>query len=337
MARAFDPASLKAALLKEVPVAWSGFWATAGIETPYSFALYHNEDWGYVLATGNTIEGLERTTEIYRRKKPAQYAGDQGLDLLRWSFCDSPFHGRLPELARSEALLLDNPPSGAAHTAYTRAARGACIDALRTLDREGLFGVRRTEIALNVVLGDMSDKVFDSGLKSLNSAATFDRYSNCAAAKRREAALKHLSPATRAEFFLAAIREAAERDLSWVVPTTEGVSRVDAEDHLTKMGLPGVDAIVTELGRVISGESHQSLGTLVFDLPKIKKHITDDHIRRLQTLVKASHARYTRPPPNYTLTENIARVLHKLRPKLFPATDLNEASNTLRNVDRFVP
>ncbi|MHC5019867.1 MAG: DUF4303 domain-containing protein, partial [Planctomycetota bacterium] len=68
--------------------AWDALRAAAPAERVYSFAIYTSGEWSYLMATGNTEEGLRRV------------AGDEPEAVAdhRWSYADSEFHGALPSL-----------------------------------------------------------------------------------------------------------------------------------------------------------------------------------------------------------------------------------------------
>ena len=79
---------LTAVLVREIKRAWDALTAAVGDEQIYSFALYTCEEWSYLLATGNTEQGLSRAVaRTADDERELNAAPDE--EMLRWSYCDS--------------------------------------------------------------------------------------------------------------------------------------------------------------------------------------------------------------------------------------------------------
>ena len=63
---------------------------------------------------------------------------------------------------------------------------------------------------------------------------------------------------------------------------------------------------------------------------------TESEIRRMQTILERRVTCDRDLKMTYTLAENLARVLHQLRPNLFPASILNPSTNHLENPEPFL-
>jgi hypothetical protein len=124
-----------------------------GGERLYAFALYTSnvDEYLYVLASANTEEALERRVEEYAQRDPAADVARLRRE-LRWNAPDWGYHDFAPGVGELEV-----PPEG--DVGGPVLIYRAFLDALRTLDREGLFGEAdaRAQITLNVLCGDMGN------------------------------------------------------------------------------------------------------------------------------------------------------------------------------------
>ena len=354
--RRIDTEALTAALTRELSVAWDALRERARDERIYSFAIFTSGEWGYLLATGNTVEGLERAVQAEVARGDSRGAS-MAREALRWSYCDSEFHGALPELTASQALLQDDAASReeSEFEAYVEAVCSCCVEALRLLDAGGTFGAdeARGSVALNIVMGDMSEEFWDEGLKELNPEATYLRYSRLhATAESSAARTAGMTPAAQAAYWVTQYVECAEGHLWHPHTTCDGFDRMEIENALVQLGVAAVPAIVSEIERAVLeptsyvDRAESELGPLwatpalrafgiLFTLGRIGT-IDDGSVDRLRKLIARLVARDETREWTDPSAENLARMLYQLRPKQFPPTQLDPHTNHLRNPAAFV-
>jgi hypothetical protein len=121
-------------------------------ERLYAFGLFTSPGAEYVTVTANSEEGLKRRS------------GGMAMSPLRWSPCDWEYHdlGEGPLWDQVANLLPDY--SGVRlpaeqMEAHLESVFDTCIQVLRDLDAEGLFGEgpERERIVLNLWMGDQGD------------------------------------------------------------------------------------------------------------------------------------------------------------------------------------
>jgi hypothetical protein len=324
-----------------------------GDEHLYAFVLYtsHQDEYLYVLASANTEEALARRIEEYVRRDPA--TDDVELRRgVRWNAADWGYHDFAPDVG---ALEVPAARGVGGHAAIHR----AFVDALRTLDEEGAFGRgdTRESVTLNVLCGDMGRQFFERGLRALNPAtvveAYFARWTPRAFVERVNARppdeRRHTwlalyeGLALRAEPAAAVVLEAREAGL-----TEHGVA-----DELAKLGSCVVPDLVVLLQRLARAPTFNEAGTpawrrdgaftredrvatnVAFVIGEIGK-IDEADVACLQDIVAEVAARDRALPRASTLAENVARVLHGLRPRRFPDSVLDPHTNHLRNPEPFI-
>jgi hypothetical protein len=141
-------------------------------ERLYAFALYtsHVDEYLYILASANTEEAIERRVDEYAQRDPSADVERLRRE-LRWNAPDWGYHDFAPGVGELEVPPADDV--GGPALIYR-----AFVAALRTLDREGLFGEAdaRAQITLNVLCGDIGNDFFERGLRALNPRAVVDGY-----------------------------------------------------------------------------------------------------------------------------------------------------------------
>lgn len=146
----------------------------------YSFAFYTTDDFAYLTETASSLEGLEQAAARYSQEAgPAQRTAAEWKLALKWSPCDSPWHGKVSDLTDLSPLLqetanrIDEVASVAALQDFIESYYGCFFQALRRLDQEGLFGVgrERAAVVVNILKGDQSDEERISFAEQLNPPA----------------------------------------------------------------------------------------------------------------------------------------------------------------------
>lgn len=190
MAGEFDFRAFGAELFSAAKTAFLDIQRIHAGEHFYSFALYTCGELNYVAPTASTEEGLTRVAEQYICK-----GYNQGRDLtqeredLRWSPCDSPLHLELEGETHFEAVnelsmkfgeLLHNIPIDDSWDEFETAVGefiDICIDVLKRLDAEGVFGTgeNRNAVTLNVLMGDQSDDERLEYARRLNPPSVYER------------------------------------------------------------------------------------------------------------------------------------------------------------------
>lgn len=141
----------------------------------YCFAFYTNGEFNSIALTASTYEGLEQVTQQYKSNPRYQTVPIEDLALqLKWSPCDSPLHespadalAPVDHLVRAVAAELqrrfeleDEGEKNVAASEFEAKIKTSIANALKRIDAEGGFGrgEERSEIVLNLLMGDQSDE-----------------------------------------------------------------------------------------------------------------------------------------------------------------------------------
>ena len=347
MAPTFDAGALRHELTHRAAEAVRALRRRVGTEHLYAFALYTSgpERFAWVRASANTEEALTRSATAMAAVD-RRYAGEAGRRLLRWS----PPHWEHHDFDGAVGALELPDPEGRTDR-QDRAIYQAMIGALRTLDRAGLFGkgAERCFLTVNVIGEKGGDPLFRQGLRLLNPRPAIERLLN-----------EHSKPA-----FVRCVNRAARRErmriwlalyedlyMEWRTPIAEeararGLSPWDVEAELTRFGPKVVPALVDLLAhygfapafdkqRELETREVWLAGSALFLVPKVGA-VSEREVKRLQGLVAAFVERDKRLKVASTLAENTARVLHELRPRRFPESEMDPGSYKLLNPERFAP
>jgi hypothetical protein len=140
-------------------------------ETFYAFALYTSGNYSYLLTTSNTEEGLTRAAEFYLANYSNSYK-QLTLDEMRLSLRDSPcdwaYHcpydydalfEEICEMASSLQEVAQEADNDDVFQEVDQQFETMCLDILRQLDSEGVFGTGegRRRVRLNLLMGDQSN------------------------------------------------------------------------------------------------------------------------------------------------------------------------------------
>jgi hypothetical protein len=325
-----------------------------GGEQLYAFALCttHEDEYNYVLVSANTEEAWKRRVDEYVRRDPAV-----DLAKLRRSVRWLPADWGYDDFARDVATL--PVPSEESVGGY-EGIYESFVGALQALDNEGVFGsgAARGHVTLNILCCDMGERFFERGLQRLNPPAVVDAYFAQWTPRSLVDRINALSATERRWRWLAlyqglALRTDAAGDPMLAEARAVGLSEYDVKEQLTAVGAAVVPDLIMLLRRLSraptfnepESTAHQrdgaftcearlatSVAFLIGDIGKI----SEDTIAALQAVVAEVEERDRGVPVASTLAENVARVLHRLRPRRFPNTEADPGSNHLRNAAQFV-
>jgi hypothetical protein len=164
----------------EFHTAWETLRQKHPSEHFYAFGLYTTTLASYLMVTASTDEGLETVTQDYVKR----YGGDPKLQRasLRWSTCDSPIHLEGKSLLPISSILRCEGPDPEDDEldsdAFIDSIFEAAVEALRQLDRDGVFGagLERDGLVLGIWKGDQSNEDRIKFARMLNPDAVVDRY-----------------------------------------------------------------------------------------------------------------------------------------------------------------
>lgn len=318
-----------------------------GTETLYGFVLFTSgeRDFAWVRASANTEEALSRRAAAAAALDP-RFRGEAGRRLLRWSVTDWEHHDFWPALRD-----LEIPHPAARRRTLDAALYDAFLGALRAVDRAGLFGrgADRAFLTVNVLCAGASPAFFLRGLRALNSVPAVERH------------LHETDPAP----FVRCVNRAPRRErmriwlalyedlyMEWRTPIAEeararGLSPWDVEVELARFGpkvVPALIDLLAHYGFAAPFDHNRGLetrevwlaGSALFLARRIGA-VSDREIARLQRLVRDFFERDRRLRIASTLAENTARVLHELRPRRFPDSEMDPQTFKLLNPEPFLP
>lgn len=189
----------------------------------------------------------------------------------------------------------------------------------------------------------MSDEFFRRSLVELNPKATVKRYNDEYSADAFFLAIDKLPKAKRVEKVMELYRDLAlgRKTPAIAQAGRYGVQYYDLESRITGLGADAVGHLldfIEEFGcskPVCEEEAIDLTTSAAFLLGDMKLQERD--ICRLQEILAKRVALDRQIPRTSTLAENIARVLHELRPRRFPDSKLNPRTSHLDNPDPFLP
>ncbi len=321
--------------------------AEIGTEHLYSVALVLSgeERFTWVAVSANTEEGLARRAAVLAAEDP-RYNGDSGKRLLRWYTPRWAWHDFAPEV---RALAL--PDLATRTPAQDKAIYDALVGALRSLDRADYFGrgADRCFLALAVTCPHASKEFFLKGLRLLNPRPVLDRHLH---ESSPEPLVRCVNRALRRERLRIWLALYEDLYMEWNTPISEearsrGISPWEVEEQLVKFGakaVPHLIDLVSHYGFASAFDKSRELetrevwlaGSALFLVRRIGL-VTDRDLLRLQRLVGEFVERDRRLRVASTLAENTARVLHALRPRRFPPTEMHPNTFKLLNPEPFLP
>jgi len=343
---AFDAGAFRRELTHRLAEAIRALRRRVGTEHLYVFALYTSgpSHFAWVRASANTEEALTRSATAMAALD-RRYGGEAGRRLLRWS----PPHYEHHDFDGAVAALELPDPEGRSERT-DKAIYEAMVGALRTLDRSGLFGkgAERCFLTVNVIGEKGGEAFFKKGLKRLNPLPAIDRLLH---ETSKPAFVRCVNRAPRRERMRIWLALYEDLYMEWKTPIAEeararGLSPWDAEVELTKFGhkvVPALIDLVAHYGFAPAFDKSRELetrevwlaGSALFLVPRVGA-VAEPDVQRLQELVAGFVERDKRLRVASTLAENTARVLHQLRPRRFPESEMDPVTYKLLNPEPFL-
>lgn len=342
----FDAGAFRRELTHRAAEAVRALRRKVGTEHLYVFALYTSgpSRFAWVRASANTEEALTRAATAMAAVD-VRYRGEAGRRLLRWSPPQYEHHDFDGAVA-----ALELPDPAARSERIDRAIYEAMVGALRTLDRAGLFGrgAERCFLTVNVIGEKGGEPFFRKGLRRLNPLPAIDRILH---EHSKPAFVRCVNRAPRRERMRMWLALYEDLYMEWRTPIAEeararGLSPWDVEAELVRFGpklVPALIDLVAHYGFAPAFDKSRELetrevwlaGSALFLVPKVGA-VADRDVARLQELVAGFVERDKRLRVASTLAENTARVLHQLRPRRFPESDMDPLTNKLANPEPFL-
>jgi len=342
---AFDLGHFRRELARRTAAAVQALRGRIGSETLYAFALVTSGESAFtsVVASANTEEALGRRA-ARRAVDDPRFRGDAGRRLLRWSVEDWELHDFAPAV-RALALpgVEGRPP------ALDAALYDAFAGALRAVDRAGLLGrgAERAFLTVNVVAPRSSQAFFRKGLRLLNPVPTVERHLRETAAEPFVRCVNRAPRRERIRIWLALYEDLY---MEWKTPIAEeararGISPWEVEAELARFGpkvVPSLVDLVAHYGFAPPFDKARNLetrevwlaGSALFLARRIGA-VSEKEVARLQRLVAEFVERDRRLKVASTLAENVARVLHELRPRRFPPSRMDPLTYKLLNPEDY--
>lgn len=342
----FDLGSFRRDLARRTADAVQELRRRIGSEHLYGFALVTSgEAWfTWVRASANTEEGLARRADRVAEADP-RFRGESGRRLLRWEEPEWAYHD-FAEGVRAVAL----PDPAGRRPSLDAAIYDAFLGALKAVDRAGLFGrgAERAFLTVNILCDRASPAFFRKGLVRLNPVPTVERHEHETAPGPFARCVNRAPRRERMRIWLALYEDLY---MEWKTPIAEeararGYSPWEVEDELVKFGpklVPKLVDMLEHYGFASAFDHNRGLetrevwlaGSALFLARRIGL-VADREIARLQKLVGDFVERDRRLRVASTLAENVARVLHELRPRRFPPTVMDPLTYKLLNPEPYL-
>jgi hypothetical protein len=154
-------------------------YASDGI---YGFALYTSGEYRYVIDSFSTTDGLRSVAQSYLNKKRYQDewgSRDIAMRELKWSPCDSPYHGKFERDFKPANSLLDDYwrhvecESDDTVLESCHQVHEVLVAVLKRVRDSGIFD---ESVILNVLMGDQSNEERLLNAEPLNSKAAMSRF-----------------------------------------------------------------------------------------------------------------------------------------------------------------
>lgn len=184
MARTKSDPELVAAMRQACSVAWKHWRAASPEESFYAFALYTTPMGEYYHPVACGEVALGRIAAAHHAKHVGEPGGgslEQAREGLRWVMAESPYFGEGQGFgdAIGEVLARRPSPYGPTERASEREIairHESAVDALKALDNEGLFGLKRDRPILLIEAGDREEHFVLGFAKRLNPKAVFQAF-----------------------------------------------------------------------------------------------------------------------------------------------------------------
>lgn len=342
----FDLGAFRRDLARRTADAVQDLRRRIGSERLYAFALVTSGEAGYafVRASANTEEGLSRRADRAAEADP-RFRGEAGRRLLRWDAPEWAYH----DLSAGVRALAFPEPEGRRST-LDAALYEAFAAALKAVDRAGLFGrgAERAFLTVNILCAHPSPAFFRRGLARLNPVPTVERHEHETAPAPFARCVNRAPRRERMRIWLALYEDLY---MEWKTPIAEeararGYSPWEVETELVKFGpklVPRLVDLLEHYGFASAFDHNRGLetrevwlaGSALFLARRIGL-VAEREIARLQKLVGDFVERDRRLRVASTLAENVARVLHELRPRRFPASVMDPQTYKLKNPEPYL-
>jgi hypothetical protein len=342
----FDLGTFRRDLARRTAEAVQDLRRRIGSEHLYGFALFTSGEAGYALvrASANSEEGLARRADRMA-EADGRFRGEAGRRLLRWNAPGWAYHD-FSEGVRALALP---DPAGRRDT-LDAAIYEAFVGALKAADRAGLFGrgAERAFLAVNILCEHPSPAFFRKGLVRLNPVSTVERHEHETSMEPFARCVNRAPRRERMRIWLALYEDLY---MEWKTPIAEeararGYSPWEVEEELVKFGpklVPRLVDMLEHYGYASAFDHNRGLetrevwlaGCALFLARRIGL-VAEKEIARLQKLVQGFVERDRRLRVASTLAENVARVLHELRPRRFPPTVMDPLTQKLLNPEPYL-
>jgi hypothetical protein len=344
--RRFDLGTFRRELARRIAKAIVELRARIGSEALYTLALFTTGEAEYasLALSANTEEALARRAAAVAVREP-RFRGEAGRRLLRWSPPDWGYHDFAAAVRE-----LDLPPADARRPGLDAALYAAFVGALKDVDRAGLLGrgAERAFLTVNVLCPAASPAFFRKGLRALNPAPSVERHLHETAAAPFVRCVNRAPRRERMRIWLALYEDLY---MEWRTPIAEeararGMSPWDVEVELARFGSkvsPALVDLLAHYGFAAPFDHNRGLetreawlaGSALFLLRRVGA-VSEREIARLQRLVQEFVERDRRLKIASTLAENTARVLHELRPRRFPPSEMDGQTYKLLNPEPFL-
>lgn len=342
----FDLGAFRRDLARRTAEAAQDLRRRIGSEHLYAFALFTSGEsaFGSVRASANTEEGLTRRARLMA-ETDTRFRGEAGRRLLRWNTPEWAYHD-FSEGVRA----IPFPEASGRRPTLDAAVYEAFLGALKAADRAGLFGrgAERAFLTVNVLCDRPSPAFFRRGLVRLNPVPTVERHEHETAMQPFARCVNRAPRRERMRIWLALYEDLY---MEWKTPIAEeararGYSPWEVEDELVKFGpklVPKLVDMLEHYGYASAFDHNRGLetrevwlaGCALFLARRIGL-VAEKEIERLQRLVQGFVERDRRLRVASTLAENVARVLHELRPRRFPESVMDPLTCKLLNPEPYL-
>lgn len=321
-----------------------------GNERLYGVSLFLNEDFDFSSAciSANTEEALISKAAEYAQRWP-EYSGKRGEKLLRWSVADWGYFN-----FSSEVEKLKFPPGDGARR--DSSLYRAIVDCLLALKEKECFAINNPQVVFSITCHDMTDDFFLEGLGKLNSASVTEDYVRNFTAIPILNELRALPAANRLE-----VVSALYRDLTLGIDSetalnasARNANQYNIQAIFHELGSDGIARLLDLIeahgfGAIFNPRdsaayrrfgaftAENTLATSAIFLVGEIARVRNEHIKRMQRILARRVEADKSLPITSTLAENIARILHRLRPKRFPESVLDRKTSHLLNPEPFLP
>lgn len=318
-------------------------------ERLYAVSLFTNDevDFANVGAAANTEEQLQVCRDSYAARDPG-FLGHSGYKQLRWSFGDWGYFNFSPRI-----LGLKLPPGEGPRR--DNKIYKILLKSLLKIQQLEAFRHQNQRPVFLITCGDMSDEFLLRGMRLLNPPQTIEDYLQGFTAAPYLKQLDELPAATKVDTVISLYRDLSLGVSSELTAeaTARNVTYFSLEPLIRNLGSDGVTRLLDLVERYGFGASFNPIDSpafvkfgactaesrmctsAIFIIAQCR-HVEELHFKHMQKILLKRTDMDQALAKTSTLAENIARVLHTLRPKKFPKSELDPKTNHLRNPQSFL-